>query len=94
MFHHGNLKDYLLEVLTHPTTRRHGDVVPMSLSRSQQRRRYVQMKHPTMSQWNVAKTSQWYVFTRSYWYVVKMSQGDEMTASYQYVSTTSQITLK
>ena len=37
-----------------------------------------QMKHPTMSQWNVAKTSQRYVFTNSYWYAVTTSQEDVM----------------
>ena len=53
-----------------------------------------QMKHPTTSQWNVAKTSQKLVFTTSYWYVVATSQGDVITTSHQYVSTTSQISLK
>ena len=29
-----------------------------------------QMKKSTMSRWNVAKTSQWYVFTTYYWNLV------------------------
>ena len=49
-----------------------------------------QMKHPTTSQWNVAKTSQQYVFMVSYWYAVRTSQGDVMKMPHQQVSTTSQ----
>ena len=52
------------------------------------------MKHPTTSQLNVAKTSQWYVFTTSCLHVVTTCQGNVMTTSHQYVSTTSQISLK
>ena len=32
-----------------------------------------QMKHPMTYQWNVAKTSQWYVSTIFYWNVVTKS---------------------
>ena len=53
-----------------------------------------QMKHPTMSRWNVAKTSQWCVSTTCYWNVITTSQKDVTTTPNHYVSTTSQTSLK
>ena len=53
-----------------------------------------QMKHPTTSRRNVAKSSKWYVSTTSYWNVVRSPQEDVTTASHQCVTTTSQPSLE
>ena len=53
-----------------------------------------QMKHLTMSRWNVAKMSQWCVSTTSYWNVITTSQKAVTTMPHHYVSTTSQTSLK
>ena len=53
-----------------------------------------QMKHPTMSRWNVAKTTQWYASPTCYWNVVTTSQKDVTTTSHQCIFMTSQTSLK
>ena len=53
-----------------------------------------QMKHPTMSRWNVAKTTQWYASPTCYWNVVTTSQKDVTTTSHQRIFMTSQTSLK
>ena len=82
------------EKITHPATRRRSDVVTTSLCTSSDVGVISQMKQPTMSPWNIAKTSQWYVPTTSYCNVVTTSQKDVTTTSYQCVSSTSQTSLK
>ena len=50
--------------ITHPATGPPGDVVPTSLLSPSNVVGTSQMKHPTTSQWNVAKTCQWFVSQR------------------------------
>ena len=79
---------------THLAVRRRDDVATTSLCTSQRLRRYSQIKHPTRSRWNVAKTSQWYFSTTSHWNIVTTSQKDVTTMPHHYVSSTSQTSLK
>ena len=53
-----------------------------------------QVKHPTTSQWNVAKASQWYVPRTPLRNVVTTSQGYVTSTCHWYVSRTSQTSLK
>ena len=71
--------------LTHPATRRRGEVITTSFCTCQRRRRYVPNETPN----DVDKMSQWYVSMMSYWNVMTTSKEDVTTMSNQHVSTTS-----
>ena len=81
------LKEFyeFLQVI-HPATRRFSDIVTTSLCTSQDVVGTPQMKHPTTSQWKVAKMSQWYLSTTPYWNVV--------TTSHQSTSAKSRTSVK
>ena len=78
----------------HPATRRFSDIVATSLCTSQDVVGMPQMKHPTTSQWKVAKMSQWYLSTTPYWNVVTTSQDDVTATSHQSTSTKSRTSVK
>ena len=78
----------------HPETRRCGDVVTTFLCTSQWLHRYVSNETPN----NVSREHRQNVSVvrlhKSYWYVVMTSHEDVMTTFHQFVSSTSQTSLK